>query len=50
VDLRPYCNVAPYVISEGASAPRAYRLFRTMGMRHLIVVNERYQISGIITR
>ncbi|CAN0559660.1 unnamed protein product, partial [Ectocarpus sp. 12 AP-2014] len=37
MDLRPYVNTAPYVINESASLNRTYRLFRTLGLRHLCV-------------
>ena len=43
MDLRAYCNTAPYMISEAASAPRTYRLFRTLGLRHLLVINHKVQ-------
>lgn len=42
--------MAPYIVSEAASVPRAYRLFRTLGMRHLLVVNNRGHLVGIVTR
>jgi len=37
VDLRPYANTAAYTINETASINRTYRLFRTLGLRHLCV-------------
>jgi chloride channel 7 len=50
IDLRPYVNTAPYVINESSSLSRTYRLFRTLGLRHLCVVNHHNQVVGIITR
>merc|ERR1712194_446451 len=50
LDLRPYANTAPYTINETASIQRTYRLFRTLGLRHLCVVNHFNQVVGIITR
>jgi len=50
LDLRPYGNTAPYTINETASIQRTYRLFRTLGLRHLCVVNHNNQVVGIITR
>ena len=50
VDLRPYANTAAYTINETASIQRTYRLFRTMGLRHLCVCNHSNQVVGIITR
>ena len=29
---------------------RSYRVFRTLGLRHLLVVNKRNQVLGIVTR
>jgi hypothetical protein len=39
LDLRPYMDIAPYTIHTGASVQRTYRMFRTLGLRHLIVVS-----------
>jgi len=50
LDLRPYANTAPYTVNETASVQRTYRLFRTLGLRHLCVVNHFNQVVGIITR
>jgi len=50
LDLRPYANTAPYTVNETASIQRTYRLFRTLGLRHLCVVNHYNQVVGIITR
>jgi len=50
LDLRPYANTAPFTINETASIQRTYRLFRTMGLRCLCVVNHNNQLVGIITR
>jgi chloride channel 7 len=37
VDLRPFMQRNPFVVHADASLSRAYRLFRTMGLRHLFV-------------
>jgi chloride channel 7 len=50
LDLRPYANTAPYTVNETASIQRTYRLFRTLGLRFLCVVNYNNQVVGIITR
>ncbi|DAZ95794.1 TPA: hypothetical protein N0F65_009190 [Lagenidium giganteum] len=50
VDLSPYINQTPYVIFEDAPFTRAYRLFRSAGLRHLVVVNRQNNVRGIITR
>lgn len=38
LDLRPYMNSVPFVVKEKAPAMQAFRLFRGLGMRHLVVV------------
>lgn len=41
---------APYSINESSSVKRCYRFFRTMGLRHLVVVNAYHKVTGMITR
>jgi hypothetical protein len=41
---------APYSINESSSVKRCYRLFRTMGLRHLTVVDGDHRVTGIVTR
>lgn len=50
VDLRPYLNCAPFIVRQTASVERAYRLFRTLGLRHLIVVDDSNSLVGMLTR
>ena len=50
LDLRPYIDAAALSINEQATIQRAYRMFRTLGLRHLCVVDHRNQLQGIITR
>jgi chloride channel 7 len=50
LDLRPYIDCAPYTISEHSSIQRTYRMFRTLGLRHLCVINKHNQVLGIVTR
>ena len=37
VNLTPYLQVAPYTFDQNGSAPRAYELFRLLGLRTLII-------------
>ena len=37
LDLRPFMQRNPCMVHSDASLSRAYRLFRTMGLRHLFV-------------
>ncbi|XP_053401243.1 H(+)/Cl(-) exchange transporter 7-like [Mercenaria mercenaria] len=50
MDLRPYITPNPYTIEPTFSLPRLFRLFRGLGLRHLIVVNDCNEPIGIITR
>jgi chloride channel 7 len=37
-------DTAPYIINELASVSRTYRMFRTLGLRHLIVVSRKHVV------
>ncbi|KAM9752562.1 H(+)/Cl(-) exchange transporter 6 isoform 2-T2 [Menidia menidia] len=50
VDVTPYMNTSPYTVSPNTRVSQAFNLFRTMGLRHLPVVNAGGEIVGIITR
>jgi len=50
IDLKPYLNRGCFTVPERASMARVYTFFRTMGLRHLPVVNQNGIVSGIITR
>lgn len=50
VNLRPYVNEAALVTLKTTSMRRVSRLFRTMGLRHLLVVENCPKVVGIITR
>lgn len=50
VNLSPYMNETPHVIQEQAAFTRAYRLFRSSGLRHLVVVDRQNHVTGMITR
>ncbi len=45
VDLRPIFNPAPYTIHMKASLPKTFQLFRGLGLRHLVVVDDNYEVS-----
>eukprot|EP00667_Euglena_gracilis_P001858 EG_transcript_1859 len=49
ISLAPYMNCSPYTVADTFSLSEAYLLFRTMGLRHLLVVNG-HDVVGIITR
>lgn len=50
IDLRPYMNPSPYTAQHVASLPRIFRLFRALGLRHLIIVNDSNEVIGMVTR
>ncbi|KAF8382373.1 clh-6 [Pristionchus pacificus] len=50
IDLSPYMHPHPHRVPLNASLPFIYRLFRGLGLRYLMVVNEDNRLRGIITR
>ncbi|XP_050541716.1 H(+)/Cl(-) exchange transporter 7 [Daktulosphaira vitifoliae] len=50
VDLLRFMNPSPYVVQHMASLPRIFRLFRAMGLRHIVVVNDSNEVVGVVTR
>jgi hypothetical protein len=38
-------NPSPYVVTQTSLLSRIFRLFRTMGLRHLCIVNHHHQVS-----
>ncbi|CAF0877320.1 unnamed protein product [Rotaria sordida] len=48
-DLRPYMHLA-YTVSHSATLPRIFSMFRGLGLRHLVVVNDKNEVVGMITR
>jgi CBS domain-containing protein len=43
-------DTAPYTADQSASIQRVYRYFRTMGLRHLTILDQHHVVVGIITR
>ena len=50
IHLMSFSNLGAYSIRESATVRRAYNLFRSMGLRHLPVVDNANTLSGILTR
>ena len=50
VSLLPYVDAGAYIVSEETSARRVWKLFRSLGMRHIVVVDTRHLPIGMITR
>lgn len=49
VDLRPYMHASPFIVAPLTPLSRVYRLFRSMGLRHLCVVDRKGYVTGIVT-
>ena len=50
LDVEEAMNQAPFHVLTNTPAHKVHRLFRTMGLRHLVVTDELNQVTGIITR
>ena len=48
MDLRPFMQRNPFVVQADANLSRTYRLFRTMGLRHLFVGPPQPKVGGCI--
>ena len=46
----PFINISAPKVDENYSLLRTHTLFRTMGLRHLIVIDIYNKVVGIITR
>uniref|UniRef100_S4RVL2 Chloride channel protein n=1 Tax=Petromyzon marinus TaxID=7757 RepID=S4RVL2_PETMA len=50
VDLSSYMNPTPYTVPQEASLHRIFKLFRALGLRHLVVCNGDNRVIGLVTR
>lgn len=50
LDLTAYINTSAIRVPESYTLERAYILFSTMGLRHLVVVDEHNRVRGMVTR
>lgn len=50
VDLTPYVDRSTLTVQVGFPMSKVYTLFRSLGLRHLCVVNEEGAPVGILTR
>lgn len=50
VDLGPYCSSSAPSVPDSFSLERAYMLFQSLGLRHLVVVDAGNRVKGIVTR
>jgi len=50
INFAPYFNTGIYSIPVDFSLKDAYELFRTLGLTHLMVINKKNELVGVITR
>ncbi|KAL5020975.1 hypothetical protein ScPMuIL_000130 [Solemya velum] len=50
MDLTSYMNPTPYTIEASFSLTKLFKLFRGLGLRHIIVVNSKHEPVGMVTR
>ncbi|XP_064813912.1 H(+)/Cl(-) exchange transporter 7 [Oncorhynchus masou masou] len=50
MDLTEFMNPTPYTVPQETSLPRVFKLFRALGLRHLVVVDSENRVVGLVTR
>ncbi|XP_045571896.1 H(+)/Cl(-) exchange transporter 7 isoform X2 [Salmo salar] len=50
MDLTEFMNPTPYTVPQDTSLPRVFKLFRALGLRHLVVVDSENRVVGLVTR
>uniref|UniRef100_A0A3Q2QBE6 Chloride channel protein n=1 Tax=Fundulus heteroclitus TaxID=8078 RepID=A0A3Q2QBE6_FUNHE len=51
MDLTEFMNPTPYTVpQQETSLPRVFKLFRALGLRHLVVVDDANRVVGLVTR
>jgi CBS domain-containing protein len=51
MDISPYMSSSPYTVYSHTSLTRVFNIFRTMGLRHLVVLDQENNAAvGIVTR
>ncbi|XP_045575647.1 H(+)/Cl(-) exchange transporter 7 isoform X3 [Salmo salar] len=50
MDLTEFMNPTPYTVPQETSLPRVFKLFRALGLRHLVVVDGENRVVGLVTR
>ena len=50
LDLRPYIDSIAAAVQESFALERTYVVFRTLGLRDLVVVDRHNHVKGMITR
>jgi len=50
MDLSPFMNPTPSTVLSSTSLPQMFRIFRAIGLRHMVVLNDNNEVVGMITR
>ena len=50
VDLRPVMNTTPVTCLHSTNLNQMFQLFRALGLRHMLVVDEDSEVVGVVTR
>jgi len=50
IDVTPYMHRSPITVFWFAPVTQVYNIFRTLGLRHLVVLNANQDVVGLITR
>ncbi|KAM3863470.1 H(+)/Cl(-) exchange transporter 7 isoform 2-T2 [Diretmus argenteus] len=50
MDLTEFMNPTPYTVPQETSLPRVFKLFRALGLRHLVVADNENRVVGLVTR
>jgi len=50
VNVEPYMDKSHTIVQEQYSYSDAYRVFQMLGLRHMTVVDDHFQVVGVITR
>merc|ERR1719410_1966977 len=50
MDLRPIMNTTPITCLHSTCLPQMFNLFRALGLRHLLVLNDNNEVVGMVTR
>ncbi|KAG7459475.1 hypothetical protein MATL_G00211080 [Megalops atlanticus] len=50
MDLTDFMNPTPYTVPQETSLPRVFKLFRALGLRHLVVIDSENRVVGLVTR
>ncbi|KAI9206351.1 chloride channel [Polychytrium aggregatum] len=50
ISLRPIMNTSPFVVNESTSASKVFTIFRQLGLRQILVVDNEGFMVGLVTR